>query len=69
MKPQILDELCRQALANELGVRVETNHPKALRDHIDAFKVGVAEYAGLVVRSPPLPNLVFISKPTASLDD
>jgi hypothetical protein len=68
MKPQILDELCRRALSEELGIHVETNHPKALRDKLDAFKVGVPEFAGLVVRSPPLPQVVFISKPSVELE-
>lgn len=68
MKPAILDELCRRALIEELGVCIRTNYPKACREHLDAFVKGVPEYAGLVVRSPPMPELVFISKPSAELE-
>lgn len=69
MKPAILDELCRQALINELGLHVTTNYPKALREHLEAFRQGVPEYAGLIIRSPPLPQIVFISKPSAELEE
>lgn len=68
MKPAILDQLCRRALAEELGVCVRTNYPKALREHLAAFQQGVPEFANLVVRSPPVPELVFIGKPSVELE-
>ena len=57
------------AKTQELGLHVTTNHPKALRDHLEAFRQGVPEYAGLVFRSPPLPGVVFISKPSVELSE
>lgn len=67
MKPAILDELCRNALTQEIGLLVETNNPKHLKEQLAAFVKGVPEYSGLIVKQPGLPNTVFISKPSADL--
>lgn len=67
MKPQLLTELLAKALHEEVGLKIQTNNPKALAIQLDNHKRWIEEFSGLIVCLPAVEGQVYITHRSVEL--
>lgn len=69
MTPEILRDLFRRAISEEMGLVVTTNNPQKMTMDLHAFRKANPEFAEIEITIPSTPETVMLVKKTVELDE
>ena len=69
MKPELLIEILKRALDEEMGLVIATNNPQLLSHKLHAITKQNQDFSELIITVPSLENTVMIVKRTVELDE